>query len=240
MCLCMYVCMYVCMHACMYVCMYICMYVYMYICMYLGFMTRKLHVLIWYFKLLSHKFFSSFYISVILSSGHLYLVVLTVSPLLRGYLPCASPLSPPTSQNRRGGTQNPQCPTGPILTGNPPERPLLPLVAPIRIAPYSPRKRRNCRKSGKKVLLIKVDCLYVVYLFQCWGYFCPKHKDTKICEKKNILTLSCWYSLECSRWALRWVPICQGFSHFSPLHHFLFSKLATSSIKVKNILNLWM
>ena len=31
---------------------------------------------------------------------------------------------------------------------------------------------------------------------------------------KTILTLSCWYSLDSSRWALRWVPMCQGFNHF--------------------------
>ena len=33
---------------------------------------------------------------------------------------------------------------------------------------------------------------------------------------------------------LRWVPICQSFSHFSGfLHHFVLAKLVTSSIKVK-------
>ena len=33
---------------------------------------------------------------------------------------------------------------------------------------------------------------------------------------------------------LRWVPICQGFSHFSSfLHHFVLATLATSSIRVK-------
>ena len=51
---------------------------------------------------------------------------------------------------------------------------------------------------------------------------------------KNILTLSCWYSLESSCWVLRWVPICQGFSYFSRLwHNFVLAKLATSSIRVK-------
>ena len=33
---------------------------------------------------------------------------------------------------------------------------------------------------------------------------------------------------------LRWVPICQGFSHFSGFsHHFVSAKLATTSIRVK-------
>ena len=51
---------------------------------------------------------------------------------------------------------------------------------------------------------------------------------------KTILTLSCWYSLERYPWALRWIPMCQSFFHFSGfLHHFVLAKLAISSIRVK-------
>ena len=46
--------------------------------------------------------------------------------------------------------------------------------------------------------------------------------------------MSCWYSLDSSHWVLSdRVPICQGISHFPGfLHHFVFAKLATSSIRV--------
>ena len=38
----------------------------------------------------------------------------------------------------------------------------------------------------------------------------------------------------------RWVPICQGFSHFPVfLHYFVLAKLATSSIRVKAILEIY-
>ena len=47
---------------------------------------------------------------------------------------------------------------------------------------------------------------------------------------KNILSLSCWYSLGEYPQTL-W----QGFSHFSAfLHHFVLAKLATSNIRVKH------
>ena len=37
---------------------------------------------------------------------------------------------------------------------------------------------------------------------------------------------------------LRWIPMCQGFSHFSGfLHHFVLAKVATSSIRVKELVN---
>ena len=40
---------------------------------------------------------------------------------------------------------------------------------------------------------------------------------------------------------LRWVPMCQGFTHFSGLlHHFILAKLATSSIKVKPLCCRWL
>ena len=49
---------------------------------------------------------------------------------------------------------------------------------------------------------------------------------------KTILTLSCWYSLECFPWVLSYeYPIVsQSFSVF--LHSFVSAKLATSSIRV--------
>ena len=76
---------------------------------------------------------------------------------------------------------------------------------------------------------------------------------------KNILTLSCWYALDSSskpkaskviehylnpvmcvfiRWlslsTLRWVPLCQSFSHFSVfLHHVVLVNLATSNTRVE-------
>ena len=52
------------------------------------------------------------------------------------------------------------------------------------------------------------------YPFQCWGHFRPKHKDAKIFESHlNLVMFVLIVKLSLS--TLRWVPICQGFSHFS-------------------------
>ena len=67
------------------------------------------------------------------------------------------------------------------------------------------------------------------------GYIHPKHKDAQIFWKPSK---PCWYSLEssCCLSTLRWVPICQGFSHLSAfLYYIELGKLVTSSIKVKII-----
>ena len=59
--------------------------------------------------------------------------------------------------------------------------------------------------------------LILIEPLQCWGFYLPKHKDAKI--KKNTLK-PChvgthWKSLAENSQMIRWVPICQGFSHFS-------------------------
>ena len=57
------------------------------------------------------------------------------------------------------------------------------------------------------------------------------HQSTRTQKTlKTIQNLSCWYLLEGSLW----VPMCQGFNHFSVLLQRLeLAKLATSSIRVK-------
>ena len=67
---------------------------------------------------------------------------------------------------------------------------------------------------------------------QCCGCFRPKHMDAKIFENHlNLVILVFIGKLSLS--TLIWVPICQGFWHFSVfLHHFVMAKLATSSIRV--------
>ena len=60
---------------------------------------------------------------------------------------------------------------------------------------------------------------------ECWGYFHPKHTNAKIVEKHlNPVILVLIRKLSLS--TLRWVPICQGFSHFSGfLHHLAYKNL---------------
>ena len=77
----------------------------------------------------------------------------------------------------------------------------------------------------------RISYALVNQTFQCWGYFRPKHKNTIIFEnhlKPVMLVIIGKLSLS----SLKWVPICQGFSHFSGLHHFVLAKLASSSIMV--------
>ena len=65
---------------------------------------------------------------------------------------------------------------------------------------------------------------------QCWGYLCPKHKDANIFES-HLNPVMLVFIEKLSLRTLRWVPICQGFNHFTGvLHHFVLTKLATSSI----------
>ena len=73
--------------------------------------------------------------------------------------------------------------------------------------------------------------------FQCWAYFYPKPKDAKIFENHlNPVILVFIWKLSLS--SLIWVPICQGFSHFSGfLHHFVLAKLASSRRRVN--LSFW-
>ena len=54
---------------------------------------------------------------------------------------------------------------------------------------------------------------------------------------KTIKTLSCWYSLESSCWALSdEYPFAKGFNVFSGfLHNFVLANLAISSIRVKSM-----
>ena len=50
--------------------------------------------------------------------------------------------------------------------------------------------------------------------FRCWGYFHPKHKDATIFENHlNPVILVFIGKLSMS--TVRWVPMSQGFSHFS-------------------------
>ena len=81
-------------------------------------------------------------------------------------------------------------------------------------------------------------CLYIyipsyTQLYQCWGYFCPMHKDAKIFENHlNPCILVFFEKLSPS--ALRWVPICQGFRDFSGfLHHLCIGQLSHQQHKVK-------
>ena len=62
--------------------------------------------------------------------------------------------------------------------------------------------------------------------------FVRKHKEAKIFENHlNPVMLVFIGKLSLS--TLRWVPICQGFSHFlGLLQHFVLAKLSTSSIRV--------
>ena len=62
--------------------------------------------------------------------------------------------------------------------------------------------------------------------------FCPEHKDAKIFEN-HLKPVMLVFIGKLSLNTLRWVPICQGFSHFSGfLRHFVLAKLDTSSIRV--------
>ena len=68
--------------------------------------------------------------------------------------------------------------------------------------------------------------------FQCWGYFRPKHYDAKIFEK-HVNPVMLLFIGKLSMSTLRWVPTCQGCSHFKVfLHHFVLVKFCTSSIRV--------
>ena len=46
------------------------------------------------------------------------------------------------------------------------------------------------------------------------GYFCPKHKDEKIFEN-HLNPVMLVFIGKLSPSTLRWVPMCQGFCHFS-------------------------
>ena len=65
-----------------------------------------------------------------------------------------------------------------------------------------------------------------------WDDFQPEHKETKIFEKHlNPIMLVFIGKLSLS--TLRWVWICQSFSHFSgSLHYLVLAKFTTSSIRV--------
>ena len=70
---------------------------------------------------------------------------------------------------------------------------------------------------------------------QCWGYFCLKHKNAKIVEN-HLNPVMLVFIGKPSMSTFKWVPIGQGFGHFSGfLHHFVLAKLANSSIKVNTI-----
>ena len=71
--------------------------------------------------------------------------------------------------------------------------------------------------------------------FCCWAYICPVHKKVnKLWNHCNTLMVVFIGKLSLS--TIRWVPICQGFSHFSAFfHHFMLAKLATSSDRVKYV-----
>ena len=63
-------------------------------------------------------------------------------------------------------------------------------------------------------------------------YFCTKHKDANI-FRNHLNHVMLVLIRKPSLSTLRWVPVCQGFSHFLVfLHHFALAKLATSSIGV--------
>ena len=104
--------------------------------------------------------------------------------------------------------------------------------------------RWNCLDISKTCLYIPLRVHAHLYVspsychgfrlpFQCWGYFRPKHKNANYFENhQNPVMLVFIGKLLMS--TLRWVPICQGFGHFSGfLHHFLLPQVATSSLRGK-------
>ena len=77
-------------------------------------------------------------------------------------------------------------------------------------------------------------------IWKPWTCFNPSNAEATFVHStrtqrflKTIL-MSCWYSLNSSHWALRWIPMCQGFTNFSVfLPHFVQATLATCSVRVK-------
>ena len=56
------------------------------------------------------------------------------------------------------------------------------------------------------------------------------------CFLNTILTLSCWYSLDSSRWVLSdEYPFARFFVLF--FHHFVLAKAATTSIRVRDLIS---
>ena len=75
-------------------------------------------------------------------------------------------------------------------------------------------------------------------LFQCWGYFRPKHKDAKIFEN-HLNPVKLVFIGKPLLSTLRWVPMCQGFNHFSGFSHtFVKTKVATSSMRVYSLIHI--
>ena len=66
-----------------------------------------------------------------------------------------------------------------------------------------------------------------------WGYFCPKPKNVKIL-KKHLNHDMLVFIRKLSLSTLKWIPMCQGFNHFSGfLHIFVLAQAATTSIRAK-------
>ena len=66
------------------------------------------------------------------------------------------------------------------------------------------------------------------------GYFSPKLNDANIFEN-HLNPVMLVFIRKLSLSTFKWVPIYQGFGHFSGfLHHFVLVKLVASSIRVKN------
>ena len=66
----------------------------------------------------------------------------------------------------------------------------------------------------------------ILWPVQCWGYFCPKHKDAKIFEN-HLNPVMLVFIEKLLLGTNKWVPMCQGFFAL-----FCISKLATSSQRV--------
>ena len=75
-------------------------------------------------------------------------------------------------------------------------------------------------------------CPYEALTLPMLRLLCPKHKDAQIIENHLNPAMLVFIGKHLLS-TLRWVPLCQGFNHFSGyLHHFELAKLVTSSIRV--------
>ena len=87
----------------------------------------------------------------------------------------------------------------------------------------------------------KWTSLKTISTLSCWysvdssrRVLSPKHKYAKIFEKHLFNTVMLVFIGQLLLSTLRWVPVCQGFHHFSGcLDHFVLDKLATCSLRVE-------
>ena len=84
---------------------------------------------------------------------------------------------------------------------------------------------RRSSMARPKIWLLQLQlgrsCLYKrdtpLKPFQCWRYFHPKHKDTKIFEN-HLYPVMLVFIRKLSPSSFRWVPMCQGFNQLLTAH----------------------